>query len=153
MNIGRLRRGLNRVSRAAVQGRDNDFIRAACAGYLERYLRKGYSMDEETMTFLAWIMGGEIEHVVDLLAVGLPEKAKSSFEARLAEAQSDPDDLPEVLDSIIRKTKPGVLRKARKKLTEMVELRIKDLTSEGTSRIEQNLELLAEAFSFNQAEL
>jgi len=32
MNIGRLRRGLNRVSRAAVQGRDHDFIRATCAG-------------------------------------------------------------------------------------------------------------------------
>ena len=152
-NIGRLRRGLNRVSRAAVQGRDNDFIRATCAGYLERYLRKGYPMDEETMTFLVWIMGGEIEHVVDLFTGYLSEKAKAGVEQRLAESQDDPDDLPEVLDSIIRKTKPGVLRKARKKLTEMVELRIKDLTSEGTSRIEQNLELLAEAFSFNQAEL
>lgn len=151
--IGRLRRGLNRESRAAVHGRENDFIRATCAGYLERYLRKGYPMDEETMTFLAWIMDGEIEHVVDLLAGGLPEKAKSSFEERLAEAQSDPDDLPEVLDSIARKTKPGVLRKTRKKLAEMLGLRLRDLTSGGTARVEQNLELLAEAFSFNQAEL
>jgi len=105
------------------------------------------------MTFFAWIMGGEIEHVVDLLTGYLSEKAKAGVEQRLAESQDDPDDLPELLDSIIRKTKPGVLRKVRKKLTEMVELRIKDLTSEGTSRIEQNLELLAEAFSFNQAEL
>ena len=76
MNIGKLRRGLNRVSRAAVQGRDNDFIRATRA-----------------------------------------------------------------------------IRKVRIKLTEMLKHQIEALTSKGAARIEQNLNLLAEAFSFNPTEL
>jgi SpoVK/Ycf46/Vps4 family AAA+-type ATPase len=153
MNIGKLRRGLNRVSRAAVQGRDNDFTRATCAGYLSRYLKKGHPMDEETMTFLGWIMGDQIWQVVDLFLGYLSGTAKDSMEQRLSESGDDPDDLPEVLESIVRKTSPGAIRRVRIKLTEMLKLRIEALIAEGACRIEQNLNLLAEAFSFNPTEL
>lgn len=153
MNIGKLRRGLNRVSRAAVQGRDNDFIRATCAGYLSRYLKKGHPMDEETMTFLCWIMGDQIAQVVDLLINRLPEKVRESSEQRLSEAENDPDDLPEVLESVVRKIGNGSARKVRLKLAEMITIHIETLRAKGTCRIEQNLNLLAEAFSFNQTEL
>jgi SpoVK/Ycf46/Vps4 family AAA+-type ATPase len=153
MNIGKLRRGLNRVSRAAVQGRDNDFIRATCAGYLSRYLKKGHPMDEETMTFLCWIMGDQIGQVVDLFMSRLPDKARGSFQQRLSEAEDDPDDLPEVLEGIVRKIGNGSARKARLKQGEIITIKAETLRLRGISRIEHNLNLLAEAFSFNHTEL
>ncbi len=152
MNIGKLRRGLNRVSSAAAQGRDNDFIRATCAGYLSRYLKKGHPMDEETMIFLCWIMGGQIKHVVHLVVSRLLERAGDSAEQRLAEAQDDPDDLPEVLESMVRKIGKGAARKVRSKLVELLTTAIEAPGAGGPSRIEHNLNLLAEAFSFNRTE-
>ncbi len=153
MNIGKLRRGLNRVSKAAIHGRENDFIRATCGAYLSRYLNKGYPMDEETLVFLAWIMEGRMKEVADLLVRALPEKDRAGFAERLAEAQGDPEELPEVLDGMVRKTRVGRLRTARRQLVEMLELQAGALAAERTSKIEENLRLLAEAFSFNRTEL
>jgi hypothetical protein len=110
-------------------------------------------MDEETMTFLCWIMGGQIKQVVDLFVSRLPAKAGDIAEQRLAEAQDDPDDFPEVIESMVRKIGKGAARKVRLKLVEMITIAIETPGARGPSRIEHNLNLLAKAFSFNRTEL
>jgi SpoVK/Ycf46/Vps4 family AAA+-type ATPase len=97
-DIMRLRpRRANRSMTGTVLSRNGRFVRARCAAYLRRALHKLRRIDEETLAFLAWLLGPDIGKVGRHLATLLAEPQKAELLAGLEECLTDPEEYSRIL--------------------------------------------------------
>jgi transitional endoplasmic reticulum ATPase len=153
MSIGKRKRGFRRNVVSPFQDPEDDFMRATCGEYMIRHLAKHPIFDEKTLEFVFWIIGERTAEVADMILNKLSGDTRRLHEEQVHEAEGERDELAEALAGILKKAKLGMVRRFSKEIVNMLESCVQDLKSGRKTNMEKNLSLLAEVFSFNQAEL
>ena len=83
--------------------RDERFVVARCATYVRRILLRWPRLDQETIRFLAWILGSAMEAVGPFLADQVRKKARKDVLKALVECRVDPDDYGHTIARLLNK--------------------------------------------------
>ncbi len=122
------------------------FLTRQLAVYLRRlFHRQSPSPDRETLEFTCFVLGSAgAGRLCDFMEEHLPASLSCRFREQIDEAD-DMDDVGQSLAGFLQKRK-SVRRKFEKALKAELKNRISDLEREGTSRIETNIETVADIF-------
>ena len=131
---------------------DERFVIARCATYLRRILLRWPRLDQETIRFLAWILGPAMEGVGRFLADQVRKKARKEILKSLAECRMDPDDyghtIARALNKQPRRVADQLLRYFLGRLDERIQLNTRGARSD----MERNLGRIRAMFGLDQSE-
>jgi len=132
--------------------RNERFILQMCAGYLQRHINRFPVMDNETLEFLCWILGDNMEQVGGYLLEQLTDRYRGRFEEELTDCNLEPDEYSEVLSRMLRKTGAGITKKFHKIAVDLLDHRFDELKIKGESEIQKNVNRIGKMFNLSNSE-
>jgi hypothetical protein len=128
------------------------YVLQKCIIYLQRHLNLYPCFDSETLKMLCWILGEDMQQLVDYLLGCVDGEQKAKFEEELAECNLSPDDYaPEIAD-MIRKLKSFSKRKLYHYVSHLMQGKYKSFKYRGQSEIEKNVMALKKMFGLTDQE-
>ncbi|MFH0809077.1 MAG: AAA family ATPase [Pseudomonadota bacterium] len=131
--------------------KNDRFVLGRCATYLRRILARRLRFDEETLEFLAWILGPDTWQVADYLCDQSSGPQKGELLAALDKCRTAPDELPEVLLGHLRHSL-GLEKRLVGFVSQLLESLEAKMATGGRSRIERNMELVRSLFHLREPE-
>jgi transitional endoplasmic reticulum ATPase len=128
------------------------FILQMCVEYLKRHINRFPNMDRETLAFLCWILGNNMEQIGGHLLEQLHDRYKARFEEELSDCSLDPDEYSDVVLNMLRKAGAGIAKKNQKIANNLLELRSDELKMNGKSEIRKNVNRIAKMFNLSETE-
>ncbi len=132
--------------------KDERFVSARCATYVRRILLRWPRLDQETIRFLAWILGPTMEEVRPFLADLVRKKARKEVLKSLAECRLDPDDYGHTIARILNKHPRRVADQLVRFFLCQLEAHIARLGRGARSDMERNLGRIRAMFGLDASE-
>ncbi len=132
--------------------RDERFVLARCATYVRRVLLRWPRLDQETVRFLAWVLGSAMEAVGPFLADLVRKKARKEVLKSLVECRVDPDDYGHTIARLLNKQPRRVSDRLVKFFIGQLESCVERNSRGEPSDMEQNLGRIRAMFGLDDAE-
>ena len=137
--------------RAVERDRNECFVLRRCIAYMERYLRRYFTVDGETMTMLCWVLGEDTHLVFRHLLSRFDKDSREEFEEELSEDYTDIDEYADLLTRMMLRARRSRLP-LRPFVFSLLTRRYKRLSYRGSSDIEKNVAAIAKVFRLDDAE-
>jgi SpoVK/Ycf46/Vps4 family AAA+-type ATPase len=132
--------------------RNDRFILRMCAEYLKRHINRFPNMDRETLAFLCWILGNDMEQVGEHLLGQLNDRYRDRFEEELSECNLEHDEYSDVILNMLRKAGSGIARKFQKATIDILEQRFDGFKIDEKADITKNASTISKMFSLSETE-
>lgn len=149
---GRLTAGWIFMDDQAIDPDKNErFVWRKSLTYLSRYLRRYFTIDDETMSMLCWALGQDTQLIFRYLLDRFDGEEKAEFDEELSEIGSDVEEHADVLTRMLMHARKTNCR-FKQFVFDLLDQRYKKLSYRGMSDIEKNISTIAKMFRLNQSE-
>ena len=128
------------------------FVYRQCTGYLKRHLARYPLLDRETMEFLCWVLGQDIDRLAEFLLSRLDAQERDHFEEEFLESDRDPYDFSRLFKGMINKLRSRSRRELNHAIQDLLQEKVADLNGHGKSSLEQNLHAIQDMFTLTDQE-
>lgn len=132
--------------------KNDRFVLKKCATYLKRHLNRYPVLDGETLEMLCWIFGKDKKQIGEYMLAQLNDLQKEEFEEELSECITDHEEYADVLRRMSGRIKPGLLRRIKRMIPDLLDQRIQRLGYKGKPDLEKNVMTLKKMFSLTGQE-
>ena len=129
------------------------FVFKKSISYLHRHLKNNFTLDRETMEFLCWALGNEMEQIGGYLLDFIDYNQRSEIEEELIKCGTDHEEYASVLIIMLKKISKYKFNKFHRFIFSLLGQRIKNLKYRGISDIEKNISSLKKMFKLNDQEI
>lgn len=133
--------------------RNGRYVSKMCSLYMIRHIQRYSMTDKETMEFLCWILGNDMEVIGKFLLEQLNEMQRPKYEEELTESNLDPDDYADVAFRVLRKIGARALKRIQKFAVGLLEQRADSFKGKRLSDIEKNVKLIKTMFGLSDNEV
>jgi len=145
-----------RVSTTALNSKldkNECFVSNKCILYLLRHFKRNFTLDRETIEFLCWVLGNEMEQIGEYLLNFIEYDQRSEIEEKFLECVTDHEEYTDVLIDILKRIGNHKISKFRRFVFVLLEQRKRNLGYKGASDIEKNIFHLKKMFRLTAQEI
>ena len=137
---------------ACDQDKNERFVAWKCGVYLERLLSRYPMINNESLTLLHWILGPDIEQVLQYVTAQIEDLEKKDFEEECLECRLDPDEYPDTIVRMLKRLPQKKHSKLLRFILHVLKQRIAALSLRGRSDIEKNIAAIKKMFKLTEQE-
>lgn len=137
---------------ACDQDKNERFVAWKCGVYLERLLSRYPMINNDSLTFLHWILGPDIEQVLQCVTAQIEDLEEEDLEEEFLECRRDPDEYPDTIVRILRRLPQKKHSKLLRFILHVLKQRIAALSRRGRSDIEKNMAAIKKMFKLTEQE-
>ena len=124
-----------------------------CTSYLQRHLKRYFTLDEKTMNMLCYTLRNEMARVNEYILNLLDDSRKMRFEEELSECGLDPEEYSDLAARMLAKVKTGRLYKFKQFIFHLLEQNLKQFQYIDKSDIEETITAIKKMFNLTNQEV